>query len=366
MIAKKYEPPKVPMPSRDGAGSFTFKEGTGPIISVVSFGNFLEMYKADATSQLRSPEDIDPQRTNPNAPWVSTVNTRAGSANEIVSRLVIQSSELLKSVQLPDGVDKDKVLRHMHKVKEDLLQCEQIALRVNAAVMEITGKIERNELPRDNHGRGFNPFPQVADLHHEANNFLISANKVVRAICGIPRLFAALKEDSNFDHLSKTLAAALSQDSTLVQFVVEQAVLVRRIVELRNHAEHTREESKRTEIYNFRVLPNGQIGLPVWGIVDRDNVEQVYVHEEMQEITTYLRYVAEGTFILSLEQYRAASFPIILSAVEKPRSECPVHYAYVPDMTKIKFVPSTSSPQAECSNVHGGPITSNEGSALSR
>ncbi|QHE88566.1 hypothetical protein [Hydrogenophaga sp. BPS33] len=132
-----------------------------------------------------------------------------------------------------------------------------------------------------------------------------------------------------------------------MQFVVEQAVLVRRIVELRNHAEHIREESKRTEIYNFRVLPNGQIGLPVWGIVDRDNVEQVYVHEEMQEITTYLRYVAEGTFILSLEQYRAASFPIILSAVEKPRSECPVHYAYVPDMTKIKFAPSTSSPQAE-------------------
>lgn len=333
MIAKKYEPPKVAMPARDGPGRFEFKEGTGPITRMVSYGTFMEIYKIDATSQLRSPEDVDPDRTNPDAPWVSTVNTKAGSSNEIVSRLCIQSSELLQSVSVPDGVDKEVVLRHMHKIKEDLLRCQQICEQINAEVKEILGKIERNELPKDNYGRGFNPFPQVNALQHEANDFLIGANKVIRAICGTPRIYVQIKDDSNFDHLAKTLAAVLPADNDLLKFVINEAKSIRRIVDLRNYAEHAKDE-KRTEIVNFKVQPNGQIRVPVWGIEKGDEVN---LHEEMADITIYLRCIAEHMFILCLEQFRPKKFPVLLIAVETPDPACPVFYQYVPDISKFKI-----------------------------
>lgn len=339
MIAKRYEPPKVPMPTRDGAGQFEFKEGTGPITHMVSYGSFMEIYKVDTTAQLRSPEEVDPERTNPNAPWVSTVDVRAGSGNEIVSRLCVQSSELLKAVSLPAGVDKEVLLRHMHKIKEELLQCQQISQRVSGQVKEIVGKIERNEIQRDNYGRGFNPFPQVKDLQHEANNFLISANKVVRAICGIPRLYVPIKEDSNFDYLAKTLVAVVPADSDLLRFVNDQIDSIRRIVDLRNYAEHARDD-KQTEIANFKVQADGRIRVPVWGLVKG---EEANIHEEMQAITLYLQDIAEGMFILSLQQFRPQGLPMLLVAVEKPDPKCPLFYRFVPDMSKFKFAESRRS-----------------------
>ncbi|QTC01629.1 hypothetical protein JYG33_09435 [Alcaligenes sp. SORT26] len=333
MIAKKYEPPKVSMPARDGAGKFEFKEGTGPITQMVSYGTFMEIYKVDATAQLRSPEDVDPERINPNAPWVCTVDMKAGSGNEIVSRLCIQSSELLKAVSLPAGVGKEVLLRHMHKIKEELLQCQQISQRVSSQVREIIAKVERNDLQRDNYGRGFNPFPQVKDLQHEANNFLIIANKVIRAICGIPRLYVPVKESSNFDYLVRTLVTVVDADSSLLKFVTDQVDSIRRIVNLRNYAEHARDE-KQTEITNFKVQADGRIRVPVWGMVKG---EAINIHDEMEEITLFLRTIAEGMFILSLQQFRLQDLPMMLVAVEKSNPQCPLFYEFMPDMSKFKF-----------------------------
>lgn len=76
-MTQKSDKPKVPMPYRDSAGSFEFKEGTGPITGMCSLGDFLELYKVDATKQVRSPESIDPERTNPFAPWTTTVHLKS-------------------------------------------------------------------------------------------------------------------------------------------------------------------------------------------------------------------------------------------------------------------------------------------------
>lgn len=336
MIAKRYEPPKVSMPARDGAGKFEFKEGTGPITRAVSYGTFMEIYKVDTTAQLRSPENVDPERTNPNAPWVCTVDMKAGSGNEIVSRLCIQSSELLKAVSLPAGVDKEVLLRHMHKIKEELLQCQQISQRVSSQVREIIAKVERNELQRDNYGRGFNPFPQVKDLQHDANNFLIIANKVIRAICGIPRLYVQVKESSNFHHLARALATVVDVGSSLLMFVTQQVDNIRRIVDLRNYSEHARDD-KKTEITNFKVQADGRICVPVWGMAKG---EEVNIHEEMEAIILFLQRIAEGMFILSLQQFRPKDFPMMMVAVEKPDPQCPLFYQLIPDMSKFKFAES--------------------------
>jgi hypothetical protein len=238
MIAKKYEKPKVSMPYRDGPGSMNFKEGTGNITAMCSMGDFLEMYKVDATMQVRTPESIDPERTNPHAPWASTVHTSAGSGNPIVARLVIQASEMLKVVTLPPHLDQDAMLLHMHQMKEMLLACETVSKRITTSVTDITEKIKSNSLPRDNYGRSFNPFPHIPDLIVEAGNFLINANKVVRRITQLPSMFISLKEDSNFEKLHETLATTLPSGAKITEWVKAQSTSVRRIVDLRNFAEH--------------------------------------------------------------------------------------------------------------------------------
>jgi hypothetical protein len=56
---------------RDAGGSIEITEGTGPIRAMVSTGELLELYKVDKTFRVATPETIDPERTNPNAPFYS-------------------------------------------------------------------------------------------------------------------------------------------------------------------------------------------------------------------------------------------------------------------------------------------------------
>lgn len=332
MIAKKYEKPRTLMPYRDGAGQMDFKEGTGGITAMCSLGKFMEMYKIDATMQVRTPESIDPERTNPYAPWSCTVHAKAGSGNPIVARLVVQSSEMLKIVTLPSHVDKDTLLLHMHMIKETLLACEDVSKRITTSVKDIVEKIKSDKLPRDNFGRGYNPFPHVPDLIIDANNFLINSNKIVRFTTQLPRMFTTLKEDSNFEKLSETLATALPPGSKIIDWVNDQAKNVRRIVDLRNFAEHPK--AKRTEISDFKIMPNGQIRVPVWGFQESDFTQ---IDEDMRMIVDYLMNIAEGMFISCLEQFMEQNFPLVLIENETLKPECPVLYAYTIDMSQLKF-----------------------------
>ncbi len=83
MNVGKYLPRETPR-------SFALGDGEGPITASCYCGEFLEIYTADKTFRVQSPDGIDPKRTNPNAPWIITPVQYVGSRNLIVSRILLQ------------------------------------------------------------------------------------------------------------------------------------------------------------------------------------------------------------------------------------------------------------------------------------
>ncbi len=219
----------------------------------------------------------------------------------------------------------------MHDCKELLLACESIANKLTASVANIVEQFNSDKVIRDNHGRVLN-LPQVPDLLVDANTFLSNANKVVRLLCLLPGRFTQLKEDSNFDKLALTLAAALPVGSKLTEFVTAEAPVIRRIVELRNFAEHPKQ--KKTEIHNFEAMPSGKIRVPVWGFSEDDFIG---ISDEMKAIIGYLMRIAESMLIGSLEQCREKSFPAVLVREISLNLECPIAFRYCVDTSKLKF-----------------------------
>ncbi|MCL9682574.1 type II toxin-antitoxin system RelE/ParE family toxin [Legionella maioricensis] len=69
------------------------------------------MYKVDKTYRVQSPESIDPEQTNPNAMWVITPISDVGSQSPIVSRILLQGSEILKAAWFEKEIDKDEVIQ---------------------------------------------------------------------------------------------------------------------------------------------------------------------------------------------------------------------------------------------------------------
>lgn len=306
--------PKKPILPRHQAGMVHLAEGTGPITAMLSLGDVLEIYKTDRTFHVRSPESVDPAETNPNAPWVTTTTGEVGSSNLIAARVLLQANEMLKAA-IPSGqFDSEGVLKHLHVIKEELVTCELLAAPVISSVDETMARIAAEGIRRDNHGHGFNPFPQVSGLERACASFLVHINRAIKLVCELPTYFLTLeRSDSNFDSLSKRLSQILGPGEPLTRIVRDSAGAVRHLIELRNFHEHPKK--KRTIIRNFHVLPDGTIHAPTWSVVGEGEANAGAVALEMPAAITLVRDLAEFCFIHLLFGRLDPCFPYYLQEV---------------------------------------------------
>lgn len=302
-----------------------------------SCGSFLEIYKQDKTFRVQTPESIDPDETNPNAPWVASPVADVGSSNLTVTRVLLQAREMLDAAMFDEELDKEAVVLHLHSCKETLLACERLAARLAGRIDEIIKKIAEQGISRDNHGRGLNPFPQVQDLDLDCGAFLIQANRAIKLICELPALFIQLgKTDSNFDHLSRRLSDVLGEASPVSSFVRDNADGVRYLIELRNFHEHPKKI--KTVVENFRVLPGGQIQVPVWYLEGQGTADPHPIKEEAAATVDFIRDIAEIMFIHLLMHRISKKFPFYIQEVpgDEITSTLPIRYRLSIDVTRMR------------------------------
>jgi len=305
-----------------------------------SCGEFLEIYKVDKTFRVKTPESIDPQETNPNAPWVASPVSDVGSSNPIVARVFLQGHEILKAAAFDGELDKDAITKQLHSCKETLLACERMAETVGGHIDRIVADITERGISRDNHGRGLNPFPQVPNLDTDCGTFLVQANRAIKLICELPQLFIGLdRTDSNFDHLAKRLGPVVGEDSPLVQFVRGNAPVVRYLIDLRNFHEHPKDV--KTVIQNFHVIPSGEIQAPTWQLVGTGDQEPRPVKDEMHAAIVFLLQVAEAMLIHLVMHRISRQFPFVVEEIpdENVDPKVSIKYRLTIDITKLKMAP---------------------------
>lgn len=303
-----------------------------------SCGSFLEIYKQDKTFRVQSPESIDPDQTNPDAPWVVSPVADVGSSNQTVARVLLQAREMLDSAMFDEDLDKAAVVLHLHGCKELLLACETLATRLSSRIDEIIIKITEHGISRDNHGRGLNPFPQVDDLELDCGTFLVQINRAIKLVCELPAIFLQLRKiDSNFDHLSQSLADVLGETSPILSFVRDNSAGVRYLIELRNFHEHPK--ITKTVVENFRVLPNGQIQKPSWYLKGQGIAEPRPIGEEVVAIVDFVREITEGMFIHLLMHRISKKFPFFIQEIpeDEINSALPIRYRLSIDITRMQL-----------------------------
>jgi hypothetical protein len=321
---------------RHAAGSMELKEGTGPITAICPCGKFLEIYKGDKTFRILTPEGVDPDETNPNAPWVAAPVDDVGSRNPIVSRVLLQSHEFLKSALFKKPVDTESVTLQLHNCKESLIACDKVATRVAAIVENIIEKVKAEGISADNRGRGLNPFPYVPDLETECATFLIHANRAIKDICELPMAFIDLDHpDSNFDFLAKRLTAVLGADASLSKFVSSNADGIRYLVDLRNFHEHPK-SGARTVIENFRLMPDMKINVPMWHVSGN---QPRPIKDEMRAAVDFLVEMSEVMLIHLVMATVVDSIPFIVEkfAEAEINPDNPMRYRLSIDASKLRL-----------------------------
>lgn len=246
------------------AGSMSLPEDAGEITAMFSCDDFLEIYTENETYRVKSPEAVDPEVTNPNAPWVSSKSSGFGSASDIVARVLLQGSDMIGAggVSIPE--DKKRViLRQLHTCKEALLACETVRQRVTESAHEIIDDISKNGVDIE-HGRHVKNLPQVPNLEEDAGAFLINIKRAIVSVCYLASYFLPLpNKDNNLEHLKKSVEK-LSSDKyeKLLNSLGEFIPGTKHLIELRNYQEHPGE--KVTLIENFTITPKNEVCYPVW------------------------------------------------------------------------------------------------------
>lgn len=320
---------------RYAAGKMEVKGGTGGITAMCPCGEFLEIYKEDTTFRVRAPESVDPEETNPNAPWVASISDSVGSASPVVARVLLQGAEILKGAMFDGDVDKDAVVQLLHSCKESLVVCEKVAKRVASRVDAIIEEIKSSGIPRDNYGRGLNPFPQVPELEPDTAVFLIHAKRSIQQICRLPVAFLPIQaKDNNFDDLAKTLAKSVGDSAPVAGFVRDNAPGVRYLIDLRNFQEHPK--NKKTVIDNFRVMPDGSIRVPMWHVSEQ---QPHPIREEMLAAVDFLIQMTEGMLIHLVMGKATKNIPFIIEEIDdaKVDPKNPIKYRLSIDIGRLKF-----------------------------
>jgi hypothetical protein len=326
---------KKTLGSRHLGGSVELKEGTGQLTAMCACGDFLEMYKADKTFRVKTPESIDPDETNPNCPWIASPVSDVGSSSPIVARVLLQGRQILESAALEVNVDKEAVVMKLHACKECLVVCENVSRIVVGHIERIINEINAKGVPVGGAGRVLNPFPQVPNLEADCGIFLVQANRAIKLICELPSLFLPIKKlDTNFDHLSKTLDKPIGSNTPLTVFVKSNAAAVCHLVNLRNFHEHPRE--LKTVIENFLFLPEGKVQVPTWYVSDQAPMP---IKEEMPIFTQFIVQLAEVMLIHLVMQTISKKWPFIV--IQVPDSEVdpavPIRYRLSLDLSKLSI-----------------------------
>lgn len=299
-----------------------------------SCGEFLEVYKEDTTFRIKTPESIDPDRTNPNAPFVAAVSDSVGSSSRAVARVLLQGRDILETAILQQKVDKPSIVQVLHACKESLVVCEKVAERVASQVDRITKEIQTAGIKRDGRGGALNPFPQVPDLESEATSFLIHAKRAIQQICRMaPIVLPVPAKDTNFDALGKTLVATIGEQAPVTEFVQANASGVRYLIDLRNYQEHP--HAKRTVIDNFAVVPNGSISEPMWHVSDETPRP---IGKEMVVAAEFLVEMAEEMLIHLVMHTVDSRFPFIIEEFDAAHvnPKMPIKYRLSIDASRLK------------------------------
>lgn len=284
----------------------------------------MEVYKEDTTFRIRTPETIDPRRTNPNAPVVAAVSDTVGSSSPVVARVLLQGHDILETAIFNRKIDKPAVLLLLHACKESLVVCEKAAKHVASVVDKIVDEIRTDGIKSDSNGRALNPFPQVLGLDSDATTFLIHAKRAIHDICRMPSLFLPVPaKDNNFDELVKTLSKSVGPSSPITDFVRANTGSVRHLIELRNHQEHP--GARCTVIDNFVVTPDGAISTPTWYV---SGEKPQPIRDEMLVAVQFLIRMAEVMLIHLVMDAVNKQLPFIIEEIKDTQvnTRMPIKY----------------------------------------
>lgn len=311
------------MNSRDEAGSFGLpEEEKGEIITMIDFGEFMEVYTEQSTYKLMTPDSIDPKREHQNVPWVYTKISDFGASNPLVANTVIMTDEFLRQLYSNEDINRIQIISKARDIKSVLLNyLLSLQSLIDNSNAEIKKFIENESVMN---GKAHAYFPQLKGLDGYATDFLISAKRCIQEVSVMVNFFLPLKrKHGRIDKLLQEVKANNTEATTLINVLKEYLPMCEHIYSFRNAQEHAATTDTPLIVNNFSFENGNELNAPKWGLQGQG---LKYVYEEANEILSFLISFFEEVFLscVSLVFPAFPKYEIVFN--ENPVKENPVRY----------------------------------------
>ena len=191
-----------------------------------------------------------------------------GTSNPVVTRLTLQSHDLLGFCTMPKERKEDLLVLYHDQVMPRLLTCDTIARRVVKDIEAAVSTAKKRGMVTQAQGRVVE-VPHVADLEQAVEQYLYSAKSTLRDAAGAFKIFFGEEfKEARYDKVLAWAQQRFGKENKFVHVLNEDHdQWIRRLVTMRNAVEHPGGHSGTLHIRNFE-FSNNRLSTPVWHLND--------------------------------------------------------------------------------------------------
>ncbi|MBA7535444.1 hypothetical protein ES705_27700 [subsurface metagenome] len=199
------------------------------IQNMMNLGDKLICFSEKSISEILTAETIDPKNEKPETRHSYRTIYQIGTENSFVARTIIQAKEILDSVILRQGLEKQKILNHVWACSKLLFNCEESYYKVFAETKELMHECDVI-ISKHKNSSYIPPLPQVEYLEQHVVAFLGHAKRFLESSYGLLGIFYNSPSfESNFRSYREWMAKnkpdqkkirhLLEQDKDWIQFI---------------------------------------------------------------------------------------------------------------------------------------------------
>jgi hypothetical protein len=236
------------------------------IMHHLSTGNALYVIKEEGVYQVKTADDIDPERLNPHIPHQNQQVLPAGYNHKIVGKILLTAKTLFDKHNAT-------VEPFVAALFENSIVLTRQILELDAMVRELTDEITRKENELEE--KPFEPnavcLPTISGMDTKVHNILSKADKAKNTIIDLFRLqfMPGIKKRPLLEELDKAVEKAFETEPQLIEGWKANAQYFKLIRNARNASEHP-DEHKEVAISDFAMWPDGKIYPPLVELKHKD------------------------------------------------------------------------------------------------
>lgn len=236
------------------------------IMHHLSTGNALYIIKEEGVYQLKTADNIDPERLNPNIPHQNQQILPAGYNNEIVGKILLTAKTLFDEHNATVKPFIADLFEHSIVLTRQILELDAMAREL---IDDITRK--ENELEEKTFEPNAVCVPSVSGMDTKLHNILSKADKAKNTILDLYRLqfMPNAQKRPTLDELNKAAEKVFEAEPQLIEGWKGNAQYFGLIRNARNASEHP-DENKEVALSDFAMWPDGKIYPPLVELKHKD------------------------------------------------------------------------------------------------